>query len=41
MTYLTEHEERDADDRFDAHQRTLHAPGSDWSLWESELRSDR
>ena len=23
------------------HLRTLHAPGSDWSLWESELRSDR
>ena len=23
------------------HLRTLHAPGSDWPLWESELRSDR
>ena len=23
------------------HLRTPHAPGSDWSLWESELRSDR
>ena len=25
MTYLTEHEERDADDRFDAHQDALAA----------------